>query len=140
VDTDWKPRRNSSPLDSWSPAAPDAAQDLTTAKTVAKISVASNTAGGKKSVARRSTGLDYSSIGLNSPAYALRIVTNPFLSIGRVYWTCAVARLSGKWPAGRVQLLPHKWVQLTSCDVDWIASEGGSGDRVQAGCPAPPAA
>jgi hypothetical protein len=33
---------------------------LTTAKTVAKISVASNTAGGKKSVARRSTGLDYS--------------------------------------------------------------------------------
>jgi hypothetical protein len=44
------------------PAAPDAAQDLTTAKTVAKISVVSNTAGGKKSVARRSTGLDYSSL------------------------------------------------------------------------------
>jgi hypothetical protein len=37
-------------------------QDLTTAKTVAKISVVSNTAGGKKSVARRSTGLDYSSL------------------------------------------------------------------------------
>jgi hypothetical protein len=37
------------------------AQDLTTAKTVAKISVVSNTAGGKDSVARRSTGLDYSS-------------------------------------------------------------------------------
>jgi hypothetical protein len=36
-------------------------QDLTTAKTVAKVSVVSNTAGGKKSVARRSTGLDYSS-------------------------------------------------------------------------------
>jgi hypothetical protein len=36
-------------------------QDLTTAKTLAKISVVSNTAGGKKSVARRSTGLDYSS-------------------------------------------------------------------------------
>ena len=36
-------------------------QDLTTAKTVAKISMVSNTAGGKKSVARRSTGLDYSS-------------------------------------------------------------------------------
>jgi len=36
-------------------------QDLATAKTVAKISVVSNTAGGKKSVARRSTGLDYSS-------------------------------------------------------------------------------
>ncbi len=35
------------------------AQDLTTAKTVAKISVVSNTAGGKKSVARRSTGLDF---------------------------------------------------------------------------------
>ena len=35
-------------------------EDLTTAKTVAKISVASNTAGGKKSVARRYTGLDYS--------------------------------------------------------------------------------
>jgi hypothetical protein len=34
---------------------------LATAKTVAKISVVSNTAGGKKSVARRSTGLDYSS-------------------------------------------------------------------------------
>jgi hypothetical protein len=32
-------------------------QDLATAKTVAKISVVSNTAGGKKSVARRSTGL-----------------------------------------------------------------------------------
>ena len=36
-------------------------QDLTMAKTVAKISVVSNTAGGKKSVAGRSTGLDYSS-------------------------------------------------------------------------------
>jgi hypothetical protein len=31
------------------------------AKTVAKISVISNTAGGKKSLARRSTGLDDSS-------------------------------------------------------------------------------
>jgi hypothetical protein len=49
-------------LGSWSPAAPDAAQDLTTAKTVTKISVVSNMAGGKKSVARRSTGLDYSSV------------------------------------------------------------------------------
>jgi hypothetical protein len=39
------------------------AQDLTTAKTVAKISVVGNTTGGKKSVARRSTGLDYSSVG-----------------------------------------------------------------------------
>jgi hypothetical protein len=38
-------------------------QDLSTAKTVAKISVVSNTAGGNKSVARRSTGLDYSSWG-----------------------------------------------------------------------------
>jgi hypothetical protein len=38
-------------------------QDLTTAKTVAKFSVVSNTAGGKKSVARRSTGLDNSSDG-----------------------------------------------------------------------------
>jgi hypothetical protein len=36
-------------------------QDLTTAKTVAKTSAVSNTAGGKKSLARRSTGLDYSS-------------------------------------------------------------------------------
>jgi hypothetical protein len=36
-------------------------QDLTTATTLAKISVVSNTAGGKKSAARRSTGLDYSS-------------------------------------------------------------------------------
>jgi len=36
---------------------------LTPAKTVAKISVVSNTAGGQKSVARRSTGLDYSSAG-----------------------------------------------------------------------------
>jgi hypothetical protein len=36
-------------------------QDMATAKTVAKVSVVSNTAGGKKSVARRSTGLDYSS-------------------------------------------------------------------------------
>jgi hypothetical protein len=36
-------------------------QDLATAKTVAKISVVGNTVGGKKSVARRSTGLDYSS-------------------------------------------------------------------------------
>ena len=36
-------------------------QDLAAAKTVAKIRVVSNTAGGKKSVARRSTGLDYSS-------------------------------------------------------------------------------
>jgi hypothetical protein len=36
-------------------------QDLTTAKTLAKISVVSDTAGGKKSVARRSAGLDYSS-------------------------------------------------------------------------------
>jgi hypothetical protein len=35
-------------------------QGLTTAKTVAKVSVVSDTAG-KKSVARRSTGLDYSS-------------------------------------------------------------------------------
>ena len=34
---------------------------LTTAKTVAKINVVSSTAGGKKSAARRSTGLDYSS-------------------------------------------------------------------------------
>jgi hypothetical protein len=39
-------------------------QDMTTAKTVAKISVVSNTAGGKKSLARRSTGLDYSSSGV----------------------------------------------------------------------------
>src|SRR5215470_6382710 len=37
------------------------AQDLTTATTVAKISVVSNTAGGKKSAARRSAGVDYSS-------------------------------------------------------------------------------
>ena len=36
-------------------------QDLTRAETLAKISVVSNTAGGKKSVAPRSTGLDYSS-------------------------------------------------------------------------------
>jgi hypothetical protein len=36
-------------------------QDLTGAETLAKISVVSNTAGGKKSVAPRSTGLDYSS-------------------------------------------------------------------------------
>jgi hypothetical protein len=36
-------------------------QGLTTAKTVAKISVVSNTAGEKKSVPRRSTDLDYSS-------------------------------------------------------------------------------
>ena len=28
VDPDWKPQRNSSPLDSWSPAAPDAAPRL----------------------------------------------------------------------------------------------------------------
>jgi hypothetical protein len=39
------------------------AQDLATDTTVAKISVVGNTTGGKKSVARRSTGLDYSSIG-----------------------------------------------------------------------------
>jgi hypothetical protein len=32
------------------------------AKTVAKVSVVTDTAGGKKSVARRSTGLDYSSV------------------------------------------------------------------------------
>jgi hypothetical protein len=37
------------------------ARDLTTANTVAKISVVGNTAGGKKSAVRRSTGLDYSS-------------------------------------------------------------------------------
>ena len=43
-------------------------QDLTTAKTVAKISVVSNTAGGKKSLARRSTGLDYSSRGCQQSA------------------------------------------------------------------------
>jgi hypothetical protein len=41
-------------------------QDLATAKTVAKISVVSNTAGGKKSVARRSTGLDYSSLAAST--------------------------------------------------------------------------
>ena len=45
------------------------AQDLTTAKTVAKITVVSNTAGGKKSVARRSTGLDYSSGQMSCHAY-----------------------------------------------------------------------
>ena len=44
-------------------------QDLTTAKTVAKISVVSNTAGGKKSVARRSTGLDYASAFRRPAAY-----------------------------------------------------------------------
>jgi hypothetical protein len=38
------------------------AQDSTTAKTVAKISTVSNTTGGKKSVARRSTGRDHSSL------------------------------------------------------------------------------
>jgi hypothetical protein len=32
------------------------------AKTTAKVSLVSDTAGGKKSVARRSTGLDYSSM------------------------------------------------------------------------------
>jgi hypothetical protein len=32
------------------------------AKTAAKVSLVSDTAGGKKSVARRSTGLDYSSM------------------------------------------------------------------------------
>src|SRR5438067_9996019 len=47
-ETDWEPRRNSSPLDSWSPAAPDAGQDLTTAKTVAQVSVVSNAAGGEE--------------------------------------------------------------------------------------------
>jgi hypothetical protein len=44
-----------------SAAAPDVAPDLTTAKTVAKISVVSHAAGGKKSGAHRSTGLDYCS-------------------------------------------------------------------------------
>jgi hypothetical protein len=39
------------------------AQDLTTAKTVAKISAVGSTAGGKKNVARRSTGLDYLFLG-----------------------------------------------------------------------------
>ena len=37
-------------------------KSLTMAKTVAKVSVVSDTAGGRKSVARRSTGLDYSSL------------------------------------------------------------------------------
>jgi hypothetical protein len=49
-------------------------QDLATAKTVAKISVVSNTAGGKKSVARRSTGLDYSSCGAGLTRYAIGLV------------------------------------------------------------------
>src|SRR5882757_113395 len=53
VDTDGKPRRNSSHLDSWSPPPRMRPQYLTTAKTVAKISTVSNRAGGKKSVARR---------------------------------------------------------------------------------------
>ncbi len=51
--------------------------DLTTAMTVATISVTGGTAGGKKSVARRSTGLDYSSIELNNPGSTLGTVTNP---------------------------------------------------------------
>jgi hypothetical protein len=38
------------------------AQNSTTAKTVAKISTVSNTTGGKKSVARRSTGRNHSSL------------------------------------------------------------------------------
>jgi hypothetical protein len=37
---------------------------LTIAKTLVKVSVVTDTAGGKKSVARRSTGLDYSSLAM----------------------------------------------------------------------------
>ncbi len=48
---DWEPRRYSSPVDSWRPAAPDAAQGFTSAKKVAKVSVIGDTAGEKKSLA-----------------------------------------------------------------------------------------
>jgi hypothetical protein len=44
-------------------------QGLTTAKTVAKVSVVNDTGGGKKSVARRPTGLDYSSSGASGSLY-----------------------------------------------------------------------
>jgi hypothetical protein len=41
-------RETHRPLDSWSPAAPDAAQALTTAKNVAKVGVIGDTAGEKR--------------------------------------------------------------------------------------------
>jgi hypothetical protein len=52
---------DSSPLDSWSPAAPDAAPGALPRPRRWTVSVIGDTAGEKKSVARRSTGLDYSS-------------------------------------------------------------------------------
>ena len=51
-ETDWEPQRDSSPLDSWSPADPGAPKGLTIANTVAKVSVVTDTAGGTKSLAR----------------------------------------------------------------------------------------
>jgi hypothetical protein len=56
-----EPRRNSSPLDSWSPAAPDAAHGLDHGQDGGEDQRGHRQAGGKKSVAPRSTGLDYSS-------------------------------------------------------------------------------
>jgi hypothetical protein len=61
-------------------------QDLTTAKTVAKISVVSNTAGGKKSVARRSTGLDYSSTPVTA---AISDSSLSRLDTGQLRWATA---------------------------------------------------
>jgi hypothetical protein len=42
---DRKPRRDSSPLDSWSPAAPDAAQGLDHGQAGGEVSVITDTAG-----------------------------------------------------------------------------------------------
>src|SRR5690349_344065 len=54
---------NSSPLDCWTPAARGyGPRGFTTAKKM-EVSVVSDTAGEKRNLARRSTGLDYSSCG-----------------------------------------------------------------------------
>src|SRR5260221_14668466 len=76
-------------LDSWSPAPPDTGlgRGLTTAKTVAKVSVVSDTAGGRsgeQSGARRSTRLDCSS-GWNRAGGLVRRLRHVLQSVAVSY-------------------------------------------------------